>query len=105
MEKDILTAIVEVETEIRERLAAERSEAEARLERLRREGDEELSREEERLEIELKGALAAAGRDAESRGAALVGDAAAWAERLAGLADEAMLRQIMRHLARIVPGK
>lgn len=105
MEKDILTAIVEVEKEIRERLAAERSSAEARLEQLRRDGEEEVSREEERLKIELHNRLAAAKAEVEKRAAVLVGDASAQAEKLAGLDEETLRRHIMRHLTRIAPGK
>ncbi len=105
MAKDTLTTIVEVEKDIRVRLAAERKGAEERLAQVKREAEEEIRKEEERLEVALQQALAVARADAERKGTALVEDVAARAEHLARL-DEKTLREIIaRHLIRILPGR
>ncbi len=105
MENDILSAIVEVEREIQERLAAEERTAEEMLDRLRRELADGAQRDEERLAAEVRQAVAAAADETRERAAAIVRDAASRAERLAGLDDEPLERCVMKHLARILPGE
>ncbi len=105
MGNDILSAIVEVEREIEERLGAEERMAGEMLDRLRSEQADGAQRDEERLAAEVRQAVAAAADEARERAAAIVREAVARAERLAGLDDEALERCIMKHLARIVPGE
>jgi vacuolar-type H+-ATPase subunit H len=106
MEKDILRAIVEVEREIQELLAAEQLQSDERLAQLRRECAEEVAREETRLQEELAKTVAAArGGEAQERAAAVVAAATAQAERLGRLDDESLRRWILREIFRIVPGK
>lgn len=105
MGKDILTAIVEVEKEIEDLVAAEQSRAVERLAQLKRETEEEIKKEEEQLEASLQHALAAARADAEKKSAALVEAAAARTELLSRLDDRTLQEIIARHLNRIRPGR
>ncbi len=104
MEKDILSAIVEVENDIQERLVAEQQHAGAELCRLGQELADETRREEERMAAALEQAVAAAGIEARKRAAAIVHDAETEAMRLATLTDGALEEHIMGYLHRILPG-
>jgi hypothetical protein len=105
MEKDILSAIVEVEEEIQERLIAEERDAGTMLCSIGQELEKELKQEEGRLAETVQQAVAAARADAQERAAAIVHRAATLAEQLAGLDDGALEPSIMRHLVRIMPGE
>ena len=105
MEKDILSAIVEVEEEIQEQLVAEERSAGARLCNLEQEVADESKREEGRLAEAVEQAVAAARAEAQERAAAIVHRAATLSEQLAGLDDGALERCIIKHLVRIVPGE
>ncbi len=104
MEKDILSAIVEVENDIQERLVAEQQRAGAELGSLGQELADEVRRGEVRLAAAMEQAVAAAGIEARKRAAAIVDDAEARAKRLAALTDGALEEHIMRYLQRILPG-
>ena len=105
MEKDILSAIIEVEGDIQERLVAEERSAGAMLCGLRQELADEATREGERLAEAVQLAVAAARMAAEEQAAAIVHRATRRAEQLAGLDDKVLERYIMQHLVRIMPGE
>jgi hypothetical protein len=106
MEKDTLSAIIQIEREIRERLTQEQRKAEESLAEVLRNCNDEVAREEARLQGDLAAAVTAAGlRDARKRADTLVTEALAQAERLAGLDDERLKRLIRGELPRLVPGK
>ena len=105
MEKDILSAIVEVEKEIQEQLIAEERDAGAMLCRIGQELLDEAEREEKRLAETHQAARAAAKAKAQEQAAAIVQRAATRCEHLLSYDDEALERCIMRHLFRIMPGE
>ncbi len=105
MEKDVLSAIMEVEEEIQERLVAEQRNAGAELCRLGREIEDETRREEAELTAAMEQAVAAAREMAREQGAAIVLEAETRAARMTGLGDETLEPLIMRHLVRILPGE
>jgi cell division septum initiation protein DivIVA len=105
MEKDVLSAILEVEREIQERLVAEQRSAWTMLDRLRQELEAEAGREEERLAAARLSAESAARGKAQEQAALIASRASADADRLAGLDDGALEPCIMRHLVRIIPGE
>ncbi|HLO25905.1 MAG TPA: hypothetical protein VK187_07315 [Geobacteraceae bacterium] len=105
MEKDILSAIVEVEEEIQEQLVAEERTVAAKLCNLEQELAEESRREEGRLAEAVQQAVTAARAEAQERAAAVVHRAATLSEQVAGLDDGALERCILKHLVRIVPGE
>ena len=106
MGNDILRAIIEVEDEIHKGLLAEQRQSDERLAQLRLKCEQEVAREEARLQEELvKMAHAAAGGEARERARTVLAEAAAQAERL-GRLDDATLRQLLRReISHIVPGK
>ncbi len=104
MNDDILTDIIAVEKEIRERLDAEREHAAAWLAEVRTGLEEGYRREEERLREELERALAAARSEAELESARLVAEATAQADRLTGIEDETLLQALDKHLVGLRPG-
>jgi hypothetical protein len=106
MEKDTLSAIIRIEREIRERLTQEQRKAEESLAEVLRNCNDEVAREEARLQEDLAAAVIAARLcDARKRADTLVAEALAQAERLAGLDDESLKRLIRGELPRLVPGK
>ena len=105
MGKDILGAIIDVEREIQERLAAEKQRAGTMLAGLRQELAGEAGREEERLAAARRNAESVARAEAQEWAAAIARSAATRAERLAGLDEGTLERCIMRHLVRIMPGE
>ena len=106
MEKDTLSDIIRIEREIRERLAREERKAGESLAEVRRNCDDEFSREEARLQEELAAAVTAARLcDARKRADDVVAEARRRAERLAGLDDEHLKELVRGELSSIVPGK
>jgi len=103
MEQDILTTILAVEHEVRERLDAAGREAAEMVENLRRRLEEEGKREEELLAAALQQTVTAAAAEAQEQADAVVRAAAVQAEQLAGLDDETLERSVMKHLATIAP--
>lgn len=106
MGNDTLSAIIRIEREIRDRLTQEQRKAEERLAEVLRNCNDEVAREEARLQEDLAAAVTAASLcNARKRGEALVAEAQARAEQLAGLDDECLSRLIRGELPRLVPGE
>lgn len=105
MEKDILSKIIEVERDIQERLVAEERNAGTMLCGLRKDLEDEATKEEELLAAARRDAESSARAESEERAAAIVHLATIRADQWGGLDDGTLERCIMRHLARIVPGE
>ena len=106
MEQDTLSAIIRFEREIRERLTLEQRQAGERLAEVLRHCNDEVAREEARLQEDPAAAVTAASLcDARKRADTLVAEALARAERRAGLDDERLKLLIQGELPRLVPGK
>ncbi len=105
MEEDVLSAVMEVEREIQDRLEAEKRKSREWLERVRAEAGRALAGSEERFKKSSEEAVADAVTDAESRAADLLSRATREAELLVDLSDEAMRKIMERYLPRILPGE
>ena len=105
MEEDVLSAVMEVEREIQERLEAERRKSREWLERVRAEAGRALAGSEERFKKSSEKAVADALSEAESRAADLLSRATREAERLVHLDDDAMRKIMAQYLPRILPGE
>jgi vacuolar-type H+-ATPase subunit H len=103
MDNGILTDIIAVEKEVRERLDAERGHAAARLEQVRSDLEEKFREEEERLRHALGDALRTARNEAEHLAALLERQAAERSERLARIDDTTLQRIVVEHLSRLIP--
>ncbi len=103
MEQDILAEIFAAEKEVQERLAAEQRSSEELLVRVKREIAEQLAAAEEGLKAESEKVLADAREDAGKRAAALLEEAAAQAERLDRISDEALQEVVAKGLTSILP--
>ncbi|HEX9080194.1 MAG TPA: hypothetical protein VF795_11425 [Desulfuromonadaceae bacterium] len=103
MEDGLLAEILAVEQEIRQRVAAWEAESVARLDALRREIDDELAREAERLRTESCCSLEDAERAARNDADAALAAARARAERLAALDDADLDRAVGRRVRLIRP--
>lgn len=103
MEKDILGKVIEVEKEIQERLRLEKSKSKEWLEGVKREVEEEIAREEERLKGTYNKAVEDARADAEKNASEIFRDAATLAERCHQISDETLKQIIMRHIITILP--
>ena len=103
MEKDILSRVIEVEKEIQEKLREEKGKSLEWLEGVKREAEEELAREEERLREYYQKTLDDTGAVAEKQAAELLRDSVLQAERLSGISDEILGRILLKYLPRILP--
>jgi len=103
MGQDTLSAIMEVEGEIQERLVAEQRQGGDMLCRLREELAEEVRMEQERLTAASVQAMADARTAAQERGSAMVREAEERVHRLEILDDALLERFILRHLSGILP--
>lgn len=95
---DILTA----EREISQRLAAVEKEAAASLEELKRALAAELAQEADRMQVETVRRVEAAADAARREAAAVIEQAAAYAERLNDLDDSELDRAVSGVLARLL---
>src|SRR5512133_164141 len=106
MGKNTLNAIIRIEREIRKRITHEQHNAEECLAEVLRTCNDDIAREEARLQEELAEAVSAASLcNARKRGEALVAEAQLRAAQLAGLEDEYLRHLISGELPCLVPGK
>jgi vacuolar-type H+-ATPase subunit H len=103
MEKDILGEVIEVEKEIQRCLEEERLKARDRLQKLRKESEEELEREEIKIRESFRESLQSALHDAETRASAMVQSSLVKSERLHRLDDETIVRTLMKRITAILP--
>lgn len=102
-EKDILSKVIGVEKEIQDRLMLEKEKSLEWLEKVKKEAEEAVSREEERLKGSFESAKMNLGTDAEKKAAEMLKKANAEAERISGISDETLGRILMRRVAFILP--
>jgi len=103
MEKDILAKIIEVEKGIQERLESEKIKASEWVEKVRKESETEISREEEKANESCKKNIDEAVADAESKAYEILKDASALAEKLGTISDEQLEKVVLKHIASILP--
>ncbi|MCL5023384.1 MAG: hypothetical protein M1497_08480 [Nitrospirae bacterium] len=104
-ERDILSRIIAFEKEVQERLRQEKSESLERLEEVRKATEEKIAREEELLK-KTYGQKAEGIKDGpERKAAAIIRQSEAWAEGLGAISEETLMRIVMKHVARILPGE
>lgn len=104
MERDTLEEILAVEREIRATLESERDAAGRWIASARRDVEEHRLAEVARLEESTAQQEAAAQEAARMRAAEIIRQATRAAERIGRMTDEELVRFILPHLARIVPG-
>lgn len=103
MEKDILSRVIEVEKEIQERLRAEKERSVEWLEKVKREAEEAVASDEERLKESFENAKVCSAAGADRKAAEILRKAAEEEERISAISDETLGRIIMKHLALILP--
>lgn len=102
-EKDILSKVIAVEKEIQEKLMLEKERSLEWLEKVKRQAEESISKEEAGLHESFENAERNSGTDAEKKAAEMLEKANAEAERISGISDETLGRILMRHVAFILP--
>ncbi len=90
--------------EIQRKLEAEREKAYEWIEKVRRETEEEVAREEEEFEKSCSAVLEETRTDAEKKAARIVEEATARCGKLEGLDGESLREIVMKHIVRILPG-
>ena len=103
MEKDILSRVIEVEKEIQERLRTEKERSVEWLEKVKREAEEAVAGDEERLRESFEDAKACSVADADKKAAEIMRKAAEEEKRISAISDGTLGRIIMKHLALILP--
>jgi len=103
MENDLLDKIIAAEKEIKECLDAEKAKAREWLENVRKEAEEDFSREKARTTESFSETVETAKKEAEHKAALIVRTAEKQAERTEKVDDDTLRRAIMRHLHRILP--
>ncbi len=104
MEKDILSEVIEVEKEIQKCLEVEKAKSHDWLEKVKKESEEELVREERNIKESLNKSIEMAKKEAELKSAEIVKQTEARAERLAKLNDETLVGVVGKQITRILPG-
>jgi vacuolar-type H+-ATPase subunit H len=104
MERDILSQVIEAEKEIQHCLDLEKIKAREWLERVKKECEEEFTREEKNIKESLEKSTAEAAREAEVKAAGIVSRATAEAGRLGRLQAETLSGIVAKQIAGILPG-
>ncbi len=104
MEKDILSEVIEVEKEIQKCLEVEKAKSHDWLEKVKKESEEELVREERNIKESLNKSIEMAKKEAELKSAEIVKQTEARAERLAKLNDGTLVGIVGKQIIRILPG-
>ena len=104
MEKDILSEVIEVEKEIQKCLEVEKAKSHDWLEKVKKESEEELVREERNIKESLNKSIEVAKKEAELKAAEIVKQTEARAERLATLNDGTLEGIVGKQIIRILPG-
>ena len=103
MENDLLDKIIAAEKEIKECLDDEKAKAREWLENVRKEAEEDFSREKARTTESFSETVETAKKEAEHKAALSLRAAEEQAERTEKVDDDTLRRAIMRHLHRILP--
>jgi vacuolar-type H+-ATPase subunit H len=104
MQKDILSEVIEVEKEIQKCLEVEKEKSRDWLEKVKKESELELAREEKNIKESLNKSIEVAKKEAELKAAEIVKQTEARAERLAKLNDQTLVDIVGEQITRILPG-
>jgi vacuolar-type H+-ATPase subunit H len=104
MQKDILSEVIEVEKEIQKCLEVEKEKSRDWLEKVKKESELELAREEKNIKESLNKSIEVAKKEAELNAAEIVKQTEARAERLAKLNDQTLVDIVGEQITRILPG-
>jgi len=105
MDDDILSKVVEVEKEVRQKIDIEKKMSGEWLENIKKEAAQKILAEEEALEKTFSSAIKKAKADAAGKTAAIINNADREAERLKGLSDNILKKAILEHISKILPGQ
>jgi serine kinase of HPr protein (carbohydrate metabolism regulator) len=103
MDTNVLSEVVTAEREIQRCIEVERAKSHEWTEKVKKESQEEILREQKRIHEDLRIAIEEARNDAESKAAAVMKCALAKAEMLQKLNDETLGRIIEKLLTKIRP--
>jgi vacuolar-type H+-ATPase subunit H len=103
MKDEILSAVVEVEKEIVEKIAGEKKRTTEHLKQLREETEREISVEEERLRHALERSVSEACVKAKIKASRILEEAESDAAALTRISDEALKDILRKHIVRILP--
>ncbi len=104
MERDILSQVIEAEKEIQHCLDLEKVKVQEWLEREKKACDEEFNREEAIIKASLAQAASRAVKEAETKAAGIMKEAANASDRLGRLEVEVLSTIIVKQIDRILPG-
>lgn len=104
MQKDILSEVIEVEKEIQKCLEVEKEKSRDWLEKVKKESELELAREEKNIQESLNKSIEVVKKEAELKAAEIVKQTEARAERLAKLNDQTLVDIVGEQITRILPG-
>jgi len=104
MQKDILSEVIDVEKEIQKGLDVEKEKSHDWLEKVKKETEEELVREEKNIKESLNKSIEIAKKEAELKAVEIVKQTEARAQRLAKLNDQALVDIVGKQITRILPG-
>lgn len=105
MKEDILTEIIKVEKEIRERIDSEKRRSKEKIEKVKRDLEDEIHVEEKGLKESTTRAMEDARIRAEDEAQKIIGKAITETQKLESLSDEEIKRIITRYIIRILPEK
>jgi hypothetical protein len=105
MEKDILKEVIEVEKEVHEKIQIEKRISQEWLEKIKKDTEPEVLKEEENLKGSFNKAVKDAKLNAEKKAAAILEEANIKAERFEELSDGTLKKIILKHIKRILPDK
>jgi len=104
MGNDILHEIIAMETEIQRNIEIEKERTNERIEKVKRDAEDEIVRAEGRLKESCAQALKEATADAERKAAGIIEKAAARAEILKRFDSESLREIVMERIILILPG-
>ena len=105
MDDDILSKVVEVEREVRQKLDIERKMSQEWLETVKKEAEDRVLAEEIGLMKAVDEAMEDARSGAGEKTAAIINSAAKEAERIRGLSDGTLKETVLKHISLILPGR
>jgi vacuolar-type H+-ATPase subunit H len=103
MKDDVLSKVVEVEKEIRNRIQIETGKAREWLDKIRSQCDEKISQEETEKSTSLDKTLKDASAEAEKKASAILTGVQDKAEKIEALNDDVLKKIIKRHITGILP--
>jgi vacuolar-type H+-ATPase subunit H len=103
MEKHILSNVIMVEKEIRERLEVEKKRSQEWLKKENQKVEQEVTAAERQLQEALRSAMKNAERNAEKKASEIINRAHTRARMLKEAKDEKLRKIIIKHITKIIP--